>query len=89
MDDNLHPERRGGDEHTREIVKMTVHEIFDGVSVDLTTPEGRQRFRDNIAFLDDARVGTSTARKTILGLAVTGICFGIWKVLVWFAAVVK
>ncbi len=41
-------EHRAEDEHTRRIVHLTVHEIFDGVGVDFSTPEGRQKFRDTI-----------------------------------------
>ncbi len=58
------PERRRSDEHTRKIVHMTVSEIFDGVGVDFTTPAGRERFRENLAFLDDARQGTALVKKT-------------------------
>lgn len=81
------PERRYDDEHTRNIVHLTVREIFDGIGVDLSTPEGRQRFRSNMAFLDDARAGTGTAKKTIVGVAFTGLAYGAWKLLVFLAPV--
>lgn len=82
MQDVLDHERRFDDEHTRNIVHLTVREIFDGVGVDFSTPVGRQRFRENISFLDDARVGTGAAKKTAMGLALTGFAYGAWKAFV-------
>jgi len=82
---NASPERRYGDEHMRKVVHLTVQEIFDGVGVDLSTPKGRQQFRDNIGFLDDARSGTGLVRKTFLGLFATGVLFGVWKFIVFLA----
>lgn len=84
-DEDPGPERRGSDEHTRQIVKMTVHEIFDGVGVDFSTPEGRKQFRDNVAFLDDARSGTGAAKKGLFTVMVTGAAYGVWKLVVVMA----
>ncbi len=84
---NMEPEQRSGDEHMKRIVHLTVREIFDGLGVDLSTSQGRQRFRDNIAFVDDARTGTAMAKKTIWGLILTGFAFGAWKVLIFLAPV--
>lgn len=86
MQDDAYPEHRSGDEHTRHIVRLTLHELLDSVGVDLATSHGRQRFRDNITFVDDARSGTAAVKKTILGLLVTGFCYGVWKVIVIFSA---
>lgn len=81
------PERRSSDEHTRNIVHMTVAEIFDGVGIDFTTPEGRQRMRDNMTFLDDARQGTRLVKRTFWGSMVSGALFLTYKfgaaVLLW------
>ncbi len=51
------------DERTREIVRLTVSEIFDGIGVDLSTPEGRQKFRENNQFITDWRDGAASVRK--------------------------
>ncbi len=56
-------DRRAEDEHTRKIVKLTVQELFDGVGIDFTTPEGRQKFRENNQFISDWREGASAVRK--------------------------
>lgn len=88
-DESAIPERRGSDEHMRKIVKMTVHEIFDGVGVDFSTPNGRKRFRDNIEFLDDARTGTRAIKRTLWGGAatVTGlVLYKVWPaMLLWLS----
>lgn len=59
--------RRDGDEHTKEIVRLTIQEIFDGVGVDFSTSLGRQRFRDKITFLDDAMTGTKALKRVFWG----------------------
>ena len=78
--DNVSPERRGGDDHTRKIVHLTVQEIFDGVGVDFSTPHGRARFRDNIAFLDDAKSGTRALKRTFWGGIATVLGLFIYKI---------
>ncbi len=78
--DDLHPERRGGDEHTRQIVHLTVAEIFDGVGIDFTTPAGRQKFRDNMTFLDDAREGTKLVKRGFWGGVATAGGIGLYKI---------
>lgn len=82
LTDDGNPERRYDDEHTRHIVKMTIQEIFEGVGVDFETREGRQTFRDNITFLNDARLGTGAAKKGLLGIVLTGAAYGVWKVFI-------
>lgn len=62
-------------------------EIFDGVGVDFTTPKGRERFRDNLAFLDDAASGTRIIRRTFWGALVAGAAMGIYKLVVAVLAV--
>ncbi len=79
LTDDMNPERRGSDEHTRQIVHLTVAEIFDGVGVDFTTPEGRARFRNNLAFLDDAVGGTKAIKRTFWGGLATVGGIGIYK----------
>lgn len=85
-DEDAHPERRG-DAYTRHIVRLTVQEMLDSVGIDLVTSEGRHRFRNNMTFLDDARTGTGTAKKTIFGLLLTGFAYGIWKAFLVLAPV--
>ncbi len=88
-DDDAEPERRGSDEHMRKIVHLTVHEIFDGVGVDFSTPHGRARFRDKIQFLDDAMTGTKALKKTLWsGLATLGgiIIYKMWPaIILWLS----
>ncbi len=74
------PERRGDDEHTRQIVHLTVAEIFDGVGVDFTTPAGRDKFRKNMDFLDDAVTGTKALKRTFWGGLATVAGLGVYKV---------
>lgn len=67
------PDRRDDDEHTRQVVRLTVQELFDGVGVDFTTPEGRQKFRENNQFVTDWRDGASSVKKG--GLIAMGSTF--------------
>lgn len=77
------------DEHTRQVVRMTVHEIFDGVGVDLSTPEGRTKFRETVDFASEAAAGTKIAKKTVIGLLITGLGYGLWKgavpIVIWLS----
>jgi hypothetical protein len=70
------------DERVRQIVRMTIHEVFDGVGVDMTTPEGRQKFRDNNQFVGEWREGSSALKKggwiAVGGTFISGMAWLLW-----------
>lgn len=89
----FHEQRRADDARTKAIVKMTVAEIFEGVGVDLTTPDGRKRFGSVLTWAGDAMDGTAVVRKTAFGAMiatfVSGAAFGLWTMLMWLAGITK
>ncbi len=71
------------EEQIRKVARIIIHEMFETVGVDMTTPDGRGRFRDDLGFLREAREGTATMRKTgvmaIIGTVVTATALALWK----------
>lgn len=70
------------EERIRKLVRAVIQELFETVGVDVSTPEGRKEFRENIDWIQAFRVGASNARSTALGVGVTTLFGGaLW--LLW------
>lgn len=70
------------EEHIRKIARVVLHELFEGVGVDMATPEGRKEFRENLDWVNSFRTGTNGMRTTAVGVGIASFVSGvIW--LMW------
>lgn len=69
------------EEKIRHLVRVVITELFETVGVDMTTPEGRKEFRDNMDWVQSFRTGASGARTTVIGVGVASLIGGmVWLI---------
>lgn len=64
------------EERIRRLVRTVIHELFETVGVDVSTPDGRKQFRDNIDWVQSFRSGANKAGAAAAGVGVTTIFGG-------------
>jgi hypothetical protein len=97
MSDESSPRRRVSDYEPQAISKAElrdifeesarriIHETFDNIGVDLTSPEARHEIRDDFSWLRSVRRGSADAAKTVrsvglvtlVGAVLTSVGLGI------------
>lgn len=70
------------DEQIRRVVRAVLSEIMETVGVDVSTPDGRKEFRDNMDWVRSFRAGATGARTAVVGTGLASLAGGIiWLVL--------